>query len=351
MTTQNTPKITHEADTQRQHVRVPLPANIIVNNKAYDLKDWSVAGASIVAKNAGDMQHFQMSSKHEAILAFTMDEFNLHIPMTIKVQHPDQAKNLIGIQYADMTPRQISLMQELVNSYVSGEIATANDIIHVVGRNNFVKPRELPKASKQTPQQKLSLALRKTALIAASVLLFSFLLFSIYERNFIVTAENAYIDANGFAVEANTGGVIHFNDIHRGDRVKKGDVIMTIKSSSGAVRGIDSPCDCIVNQKLVKTGNRVNQGDKILRLVPVGTKMFVDAFIHYEDAVDIKEGQSVDIALDGSDLHLDGVIEDISSVSIGKGKYEVRIRSEEPLPEHLLGTPANVSIDTLGLWH
>lgn len=351
MTTQhqNKPKITHEADAQRQHVRVPLPAAIVVDNKKYELKDWSVVGACITVKSEAETNRFKEHAAYKAVLIFTMDEFDLHIPMDIQVQHPDFAKQQVGIQYVNMTQRQVSLMQELVNSYVNGSITTANDLIHVVGRNNFTKPRELPKKGEVTAGEKAGLLFRKGLLIVGSVLLFSYLLFSIYERNFIVTAENAYVDANGFSVEVPSGGLLYFNNLNRGDRVNKGDVIMTVQSESGAIKGFDSPCDCIVNQKLVRGGSKVNTGDKVLRLVPLESEVFVDAFLNYKSAVDIKEGQTVDISVNGSDDHYDGIVQDVSSTSLGKGKYEVRIRPTKPIPDSLLGTPVDVRVDTFGL--
>ncbi len=341
------PNITHEADSQRQHVRVPLPAHIEIDSQVYEMKDWSVVGACVQIPDQSGLSAFSEGAMASTTLLFTLDSFDVRVPMEIAIQHVDTDKQQLGVQFHDMSARQLSVMQMLVGSYVSGEITSVGDLIHVVARDNFVKQRSIPKLEQQSLGRRLSIFSRKLLVSVVSALLFAYLAFSVYERNFVVKADNAFVDGGGFNVNTETGGTIFYGDLKRGDRVNKGDALVTIHSRTGNVTTIDSPCDCIVNQQLMPSGSRVNQNDSVLTLIPAGSPLFVSATLTYEEAVRIQEGQGASIALAGADIRIEGMVESISNAAIEDNLYQIRVVTDEAINADLLGTAAAVTVDTL----
>jgi mannuronan synthase len=339
--------IVHEADAQRQFVRVPLPAHIHLNGHLYAMSDWSVRGATVKLGESAKAHPFKVDESMDAILTFKMDSFMLQIPMQVRIRHIDNGRNQMGILFQDMSNRQLSIMQQLVSSYISGEITTVEDIIHIVERNNFVKQRSIPKPGPVSTAERAQLWFRKLVVFGVALLVIGYLVLSIYERNFIVEASNAYVDAASFTVNTPAGGTALYLDIKQGEQVKEGTQLAAIKSRTGTITTLESPCNCIIHQALVAHGNQVNEGDSILTLVPSGALMYVTAYIPYEKAKELQKGQQAHVALAGTSVRLNGTIDYISSAAAIKNDlYQLRIVSEERIDPSLLGTPAHVTVDT-----
>ena len=80
-------QIVHESETQRQHVRVHLPAQIEFANKSYDVSDLSAGGLSVrnVEGSFAKLQHISFV----LILPFT--DLKLYINLDAQVQYHDAA--------------------------------------------------------------------------------------------------------------------------------------------------------------------------------------------------------------------------------------------------------------------
>lgn len=316
------------------------------------MPDWSVRGATVkfgepVLGEAAKEQGFRPGQSHNAFLIFKMDSFALHIPMQVGIKHVDAVKKRMGVVFEDMSPRQLSVMQQLVSAYVSGELTSAEDIIHVVERNNFVKPRTIPSEGAVSWERRLQLFFRKLIVFLVALLLFGYLVLSIYERNFIVEASNAYVDAGSFMVSTPAGGTVFYTDIDQGAQVKQGAPLALIQSRTGTITTLESPCDCVMHQTLAAHGNHVNEGDSVLSLVQNGALMYVTAFMPYEVARDMYEGQPAQVAVGGAAVRLNGTVDYISHVAATRdGLYKLRIVTKDPIDSSLLGTPAHVTIDT-----
>jgi mannuronan synthase len=311
------------------------------------MSDWSVRGATILLdKPEGAL--LTVGKSGAAMLLFKLDSFTLQIPMQISVKHVDPAKKRVGIVFQDMSPRQLSVMQQLVSGYINGELVSVSDFIHVVERNNFVKQRSMPKAGPLSPSEKTSILLRKTLVFGGALVLLTLLFLSIYERNFIIEASNAYVDAGGFTVNTPSGGTVMYNNIDQGDTVKTGTPLATIQSRTGNNSTLASPCNCVVNQLLVAQGNIANEGDSILTLVPKEALTFITAYLPYEQAKKLREGQEAQVALAGKSIRHTGKINYISNQAATKDNlYKLRIATTDRIDPSLLGTPVHVTFDTL----
>ncbi len=346
----NVKNLVHEADAQRHHVRVKLPAKINIGGHIFETGDWSTAGASIAAADKEGMAILSAQKVHNALLMFNFNGFELNVPMTVEVRHAkeDAGEGVIGLRYVDMTQEQIVIMQQLVNSYVTGELSSVGELIHVMSRNNFTKPRQIPKKEDMTPKERAMALLRKFAIPAISLILLSYVGLSVFEQNFIVTAQKAAVTADSQAVITTSGGVASFKDLHPGARVKKGDVLMTILSATGTVSGVDSPCDCIVEQRLGNTGEIVTKGQTVFKLVPVDSPLHVESYVEYKDAIKIDEGQSVTLDLAGGKGRIGGEVLGLNMNS-GEGRLViVKIRPKEKLDADLVGLPVGVRINVFG---
>lgn len=346
----NTANLVHEADAQRHHVRVRLPAKLEIGGKAYDTRDWSTAGASLIVPDKADATVFTEGKHHSARLIFSFMGFTLIVPMKIEIRHTatDEDGQYLGIRFIDMTQEQIVIMQQLVGSYVTGELSSVGELIHVMSRNNFTKPRQVPKREEDlTAGERFSQALKKLSIPLITLLLLGYVGMSIFEHKFIVSAEKAVVTGDGVSLAAPAGGVVSFKDLHNGDTVKKGDALMTVKTDSGTMTSIDSPCDCAIEDRMVDSGTTVAKGSIVLKLLPTDAPLRVDAQVSYTNAVKLAKGQNVVIQHNGSGKHFDGVI---SAVTIGANsgdRARVMIHPLETLPKNLIGAPVSIKFNTL----
>jgi alginate biosynthesis protein Alg44 len=345
----NNPNLVHEADAQRHHVRVKIPSIIEINGAHYITRDWSTAGASVTLDSKSDRADFSIGKSHTAKMIFEFEGFSLSVPLKMEVRSTaeGEGQGSIGLRFIEMTQDQIVIMQHLVGSYVSGELTSVNEIIHVLSRNNFTKPRQIPKREEAlTARERIFSIIGKSFVPLASLVLIAYVGMAVFEQKFVINAAKAVVTADNVILAAPVGGVAGFKDIHAGDIVKKGDVIATVLSETGAISSLDSPCDCVIEDRIIEPGNVVSRGTALMRLIPLDSPLRVEAFVNYEDAIRLAKGQTTWMNIAGSGRQLSGVITGVSMSAGGGDRAKLFIKPDEKIESILAGTPVSVKINT-----
>ncbi len=346
-------KLVHESDTQRQHVRVHLPAKVEIGDRTHKSKEWSNGGISIVADEK-DLSSYQKNIIYKAIITFDLEEFDISIPMELEVRNIDSKNNRIGFRFVEMTERQISVMQQLVSAYVTGEIVGAGDIINVVGRSNFSRERKIPSADAglsnlQKGRRKFAKILRVFVLLSFSLSLFAYIIFGIYERLYIVSASSAFVTSESIAVKSTGTGNIFYKFNELGNEIKKGEPLFSISRADGSLISIDSPCDCVLMENLYSDNAMVRKGQAVTSLSALDSLAFVEAAVDFDQSVKLAKGQKVHLNFFGDDLYIIGTIVSIKAGAIHGSASIVKISPDEKISSALKGRPVNVTVDTLGL--
>lgn len=346
----NTTNLVHEADAQRHHVRVKLPAKVEINNTLYEVKDWSTGGASLSVPADNQSGVFVSGKTYQVRMVFDFTGFSLFVPMTVEVRHTqdEQSAVQVGLRFIDMTAEQIVIMQHLVGSYVTGELGSVGELIHVLSRNNFTKPRQVPKREEDmTVGEKISHFTKKAMVPLVSIGLLAYVSMAVFEQNFVVSAEKAVVTGDAVAVVAPSGGIVSFKGLHNGDQVKKGDVLMTVKSDTGTIVGIDSPCDCVVRSRSVDSGSVVNKGTVIADLMPIDDPLYVMAYVSYKEATRLSKGDKVTLSFAKLGQSYEGKITGIALDRISGDRAEVVVRPITQIPAEMIGLPVTMKINTL----
>jgi PilZ domain len=207
-----TPHIAHEAEVQRQHVRLQLPISIKIRDVVAEVVDWSNSG---LAFHAAPLRAKNISLSNgdllDASLLFEFGSFSLAVPVTCEVRHINADATRIGCRFHNMNERNMSIMHYLVSAYISGDLVQVGDLLDVVSRKNFTTPRKLPSQENLSPGARAKLKLKKaiyTAAIAiASVLMLGYAASSIFERMYVVKAEVATVSL-GSKVSGKDGAVV-----------------------------------------------------------------------------------------------------------------------------------------------
>ena len=293
--------ITHEGDVQRQHARVRIPLKIEINRSVYKATDWSIGGAGLEARKVTFKPGREVSAK----LIFPFDNFGLDLTVRARVRYVDEAKGHCGLQFVDLTPRQVSVLRFVLDASLSGEIVDAGDLLEVAARQNEVKPRSSNAGQEMTRGQKARRDLKRlgqaTLAIAASAALLWFVGASVYDRLFVIPATSAMVTADLVTIPATVGGSVAF--MADGSSVKRGEPIAAIEGMDGRPTYVNSPCDCVVQTRYNVVGDFVAADTPLIALRRTNAKPYVAAFISQSDALRVLEGARVTVVLaDGREI-------------------------------------------------
>ncbi len=352
----NPPNLVHEAEAQRQHIRIPLPAQVTVAGITIPAADWSNGGVGLqLPESVAFPLQFQHGNKLDATIYFPFEGFGMSLPVMLEITYADAAKGRVGCKFEGMNRQQQSVIQYFVSAYISGEIIRVNDIMDVVARNNFTKSRAVPDpyaglSPAEISKRKMAQKLRVFTLVGIAALLVTYIAMSIYERAFIVSAASGRVTAEMLTVDAPAGGKIYFNPIDPDSKVTQGQPLLTVSTAQGNSFSVDSPCDCIVKRRLSDNNRLIRKGEPALELVRPDATPYVEAYIPQREAVKLTVGEDVLLSMPGKEKNLRGTIKAIQAGKGLKGNSLVRIATAEKLSAEMVDDPVEVRVDTLHLF-
>ncbi len=345
------PAIVHEAEVQRQHVRLKLPLNVQVGSRQYAVGDWSNAGFAIV----GFSLDLGIGKTAKGQLLFPAEGFTLALDIEFEIRNISREEGRVGCRFINLSGHQLATLQYLVSAYMTGELVQVGDIIDVAARNNFTTARKVPSQTEGMSWRQRAIHAQKRALgfsllALLSVALIAYIGASIFERVFIVTAESAVAKSDTIVIEAPRAGLLFVNASARAEQVRSGEPLFAIKTDLGKTITIDSPCDCLLEGDRLAGQRWVRAGEKIMNLIPQSQPLRVEAVVSYQEALRLQPGQMAFIAAPAwGGGNRQGRVVEIRALGDGDPRAWVRIEPGTPLPASLAGIPLAVRIDTLGL--
>ncbi len=337
--------IVHESEVQRQYVRLQLPVEVEINGRHFISGDWSNGGLSVRVpeEDAQSQAMFREGAQLKALLLFKFGSFDINVPVEIEVRNI--AAGRVGCRFVNLGPSQLSLLQFIVNAYITGEIVRAGDIIEIVSRNNTAPKRSVPAGGTQPAKRTFGWL----AVLAASALLVAYIGAGIWERMFVITSNAGAVLAEPLVVEATKSGKIFFQPIAPGTQVKKGAPLLMVQTLKGNMESVDSPCNCIVRERLLDNYARVHTGEPVLRLLSADAAPYVEAWIPADQALRLTPGTEAVVTLPGRSAPIAGKVTGLEAGRQKAGEALVFVElSEKPSPEQI-GGPATIRINTFSL--
>ena len=302
-------QIVHETETQRQHVRVTLPARAEINGKDYTVKDLSSGGIGVTgfkgALKKGEIFHFTL------ILPFA--DFSLDTYLEAQVQNIDKDLTTLGARFVNLSSTQITLISHVIRTFISGDIVEADEMLDVVKRHDFMRIRsEAEKEASHKWGFKAWAGLLAIALLGAALVTFIFS--NIYHSLFFITANTGVISAQALDVKAPVFGKFQSSLNANTVEVKEGDVIgRVILTGRGPENALlmTSPCTCYIAETYAQNGAFVETGDPVFSLVPLNTRPVVDVFMNAQAAQSLSVNDRAKMRILGSAQEFEGRVSDI----------------------------------------
>lgn len=363
----STAKIVHESETQRQHVRVQIPARAELNGAIYNIRDLSVSGASIENVETPFMDGAQIN----LVLAVPFESFSLHVSLRAVVTHYDGTARLLGCQFTDLSREQLSILNTVIQSYMSGVIVKEGDLLNVVARDNFVKIRREIREDESRDIKSLIKRAMPFAFMAVAAMLGSFFITgNIYEKLAVLKSYQASVKSESVILRAGAAGIFTSGLPDGTDKVAKGQVLGTIEgtaliSTAGTTPAaaadaaaaavvpagnatttvtttIVSPCECYFDRQYVQNGLFRDIGEPVFKLIPVDVKPTIKAMVSAEDVVRLNLRDKAIVHITGEQETVTGIVMDIETADDNASNSTVNIRPERPLSYKLVDRPAYV---------
>lgn len=345
-----TQQLVHESETQRQFPRVKIPVQVNIGNAEYSVHNLSAGGMAICGLSRPPSPGAQI----EITLTFPFDGFALNLTLQAEIRYHNGGKQRVtGLRFTNLEPVQISVLQHMIRSFLSGDVIRSEDILSVAGRDNFVRPRQQNNHSKErnTGRTLRQIAIYIPVTLAAGALIL-FVLTGLLERFTVLHIPDAFVSAPEIIVSAPETGTFQ-PSLPPGTRsVKQGRLIGTVtpppqETLSGALRpatplALHSPCDCLIADILVKGGEYRTAGDPVFRLIPEDSSVTVTASVPMEDVHRLSEGSKAVLQITGTRKKSRAVIQDIRTENGSTARVILAPDPDTPLRPQDSGRPVLV---------
>jgi alginate biosynthesis protein Alg44 len=325
--------LVHESETQRQYVRVKIPACIqfMVDGaeRSYGLNDISAGGFSFYSPDEEYIPGQDFSGRlHISVNAVG---FSIAVNFAIYV-HADESR--VACLFQDLGPQEIAALRHVITAYLGGELVTTGDMLTTLSRENFVRPRTRKGGNGLSIGGRVRAVLGTGLALIIGIAAFSYTAMRLYDIVIVTHAAAAKIAAQTYTITMPRDGTF-FSLLPPDGRIKKGqplgsfqtallDVVAgvpgTLKLSPEELSQIigqqlqgslASPCDCIVHKQFVTDAQYVLRNQSIVELVPQNARPYVLARFHYDDVKKLRRGRKVRFALNGSPESLEGTISEL----------------------------------------
>ncbi len=337
--------VTHESEVQRQYIRIDLAAKATIDNSNYNLHNLSSGGFSIEAPE----NVFSSSIQHIKIL-FDFDNFAFQLDVTARLVY--QNKGIAGFAFTELKARQISLLNYIIKSYLSGLIVSEGDLINVATRNDFAKLRDKSLSNDNNYKGWIGKIIPFAVIAFVGVMGLVFLMANLYENTLIIKSSFSVVESPVFTVRAEKNGI--FSSLLAQDvtKVNKGQPLAVLKSDPATPNDMNqqgdyvlkSPCDCKIIAQNAQDGEFRVLGESIFELVALDARPWVTANLNPDESHRLKLQDNANFRLVGEKKFLEGHVVDFVPPSFNKPFVQVKIKPVQPLPVETVGRQAYVEL-------
>jgi alginate biosynthesis protein Alg44 len=387
----SSPNIVHESEAQRQHVRLQIPAKVIVGDRVFQAIDVSVGGVSVQS----DVKIADVGAEIVIKITFPFSDFGVDVETPAILEYADSENGQVGFRLTSLTVNQRSILTYIIKAYMTGEMVTGQDVLNVVARDNFVKARD-NKKSRDNVGEAPTLARQILPLAVIGLIGIFVTLFiggNLFQQFFVLPAKGAFVQTESLSVRAPVAGLFISDLPPETVSVKKGQVlgrftnIEAAKTLTQAPQAplptegaplsdltngstpvlktltpepvadviVESPCDCYVNEVYAKNNEYQNSNNLLFSLSPIKAKSTINATVSAKDSLRLKDGGKALIQIAGLKTKVRGKIVSVTAAGASMQESQevtalfqaiptaiVLIEPTDSLPADLMGRTASV---------
>ncbi|HET6519741.1 MAG TPA: HlyD family efflux transporter periplasmic adaptor subunit [Geminicoccaceae bacterium] len=348
------PRIVHETEVHRQHVRLKIPIRVEIDGTRYQVDDWSVGGFGVENVVASR----QPGERYRCRVIFPFEDFELSMRVEAQMVYVDVDNQRFGCRFLALTTEQLDVFHYVVDAYLSGEIVTAGDLLHVHARSNTAEARAGAPfgVAADREDEPLGRRVRRYAAYAAlglaGLLLLGLIAVGVNERYLTVKAATAVVDAPLYRLRAPIAGT--FDPAAAPDQpVSPGQTLALVRGLDGTLAPLESPCVCVVLEVSGLRGQYYQPGEPLITLADADRPPTVRAQVALEDVERLQIGDRATIRFPGRGEALSGQVDridlrprfsaaDEGEAPVSRRLAQVWVRPDRTLTLNDLGTLVSV---------
>ena len=338
--------VVHEAEIHRQHVRLKIPIRVEIDDVWYVADDWSLGGVGVEE----ELPRRQEGEVFPIVLLLPFEDFDLTLKLEAELIYRLADRPRFGCRFTGMTKGQINLFRQIVDRYLTGEIAAPGDVLVALGRESFQSPRL---ESVDEGRGRAGRAIGWAAALLAGLALIGALGWGAYQRFYQIRTADARIEAPVYQVTAPAAGQLEYFPL--GQIIEPNTPIARVVSGPERTEyELRSPCLCSLGKWQVENGAGISAGASAAILVSADVPLKIIAHLPLDQAEQLRTGTPVRFYVAGEDATRTGQIERIAFAapieslarrrSAADDKITVAVRPDEPLNYDLLGVPVEVDL-------
>jgi len=350
-------QIVHEAEVTRQHARYKIPAKIEIDGKIYVVDNWSLGGLSV--KNAP--KDFCNRIHKKAKMLFKFDTFETVVD-NLDVEFLCSEKSakgnffpLLGARFHNLEDNQISILNNIITSYINGDIITQEDILYAATKNITYQKKE----KKIVDRGKADIILILIYLTVFFV--FIFLAYTAYFRTYVVESVNGYVDANMTVVRAPYLSYIHFTKQYEVNQsVDQNETLAIARFVDGSMQPILSPVDGTVYKINVLEHEFRDTGEPVITILHKDAQPYVKVRLTHLLFKKVKTGQVAKIRTMNDETFEAKIVDIVPAQELVQDKVKVIqniynqarnydtviLEPLEPIDKKFLDTSVSMTLDT-----
>ncbi len=329
-----------------------MPSMVAIEGRSYSVRDLSTGGIAI----RGIDRPLKRGQRLPLTLSLPFEKFSLDIALTADVQHYEKKTQTAGCRFVDLDAGQVSVLNHIVRSYISGEIVNSGDLLHAVGRNNFVTMRRGHDAPEQGIGAKIRTVAFYSVITVAALALAYILIATMAKEIFTLSTPHGTVAGENFTVSAPVSGIFDSTMMPGKSTLAEGATIGRITPSvyGSPPAFIKSPCDCFITKRLTAPGQYAGEGASLLILAPQAGGSHVEALIPQQDVHKIRIGTQATLTIAGNPEEITGTVTDMrttdKTISLIPGAAPSPVAAliittdKGALPADLIGRPVHVNL-------
>jgi len=214
-------KIRHEAASQRRHLRVTFPIEIISSKEVYTTTDWSISGFRVSAPRFLPL----VGEEFEVRLSIPFRGFDFSFISRVKVITSDESIDEFSAEFINLGEAEQNTLKTFIDGLISGEMQSVDGVIRRV--DIPVTPASLKPGGASTQSEAVKSVGIRIYMIAGA-LLTAMLAIVLYTNLAQVKVETAVIMSPTEIITSPVNGNIDFIAESSPKVIKKGDVLVKI---------------------------------------------------------------------------------------------------------------------------
>ena len=247
----------YEKNSMRKSHRITIPLKIHVQNKMYDVLDWSLTGVSISDKDTTSLKGQEF---YDAVLMLGLSDASMSLRVKLRrVYHKD---GKYGFEFTDLSSKNKKVLRRYLELYLDGKLEQVDDLMAVYEEPDINSAIQEPVKLNEQEKGNLEKSFLRKSLGA---MLFSLLLLAgiatLLYQNFLYRYELAGTVAGNYTkIYTQSEGIIDTIHVKAGQKVKKDTLLADLNGDKilSQLKVLQSIKDARVKEKKLQASLKKN---------------------------------------------------------------------------------------------